>query len=197
MQHIDYVCAAHDVSIHQDFSPKPGSDIEPMIVYGTFLSSSLLVVLAIAPPALLGLSFGAVSSKISCTTRNLERSNVVAIDSTNLSPDLFADVHDQVVRFIIRLVLPCPRLFRFDESRWMLQFRRRNENVVEEAYATHVQSVDTSVNCLPSETVIPSLLDDRILPGRDSRRARVGDRRSFPYPREFRRCSAERRRSEI
>lgn len=61
--HRDYV----DVSLHQDFSPRPCSETEPMMVYGTFFSSSAGIDAALPP----GISFGAVSSKISCTTRNL------------------------------------------------------------------------------------------------------------------------------
>ena len=67
------VTSSHNTAFqsHQDFKPRPGSDIEPMMVYGTFFSSSLLVM---SSDGLFdGASLGAVSSNISCTTRNLEQ----------------------------------------------------------------------------------------------------------------------------
>lgn len=58
-KHNNYV----DESVHHDFNPRPGSDIEPMSVYGTFFSSSVVVCPTVG--LLVGISFGAVSSKIS------------------------------------------------------------------------------------------------------------------------------------
>jgi len=79
-KHNNYI----DESVHHDFNPRPGSDIDPMIVYGTFLSSSFVVVVVCpADPLLFGISFGAVSSKISCTIRKLGTRKTIVLSTKN------------------------------------------------------------------------------------------------------------------
>ncbi len=110
-KHIYYV----DVSIHHDFSPRPCSDTEPIIVYGTFLSSSFEV--CMTEPLLLGISFGAVSSKISCTTRNLKiRIEFHSNQFDFYLPNFFPNIHNKIMCFIISFILPCPCLFSFNKS---------------------------------------------------------------------------------
>lgn len=136
-----------------------------MIIYGTFFSSSEVVII---DPVLPGISFGAVSSKISCTTRNLKYSiesqfhgcrlyrisSPISITRSWVSSSV-SYCHAQVCSASMNREGCCI---------FVDGMRISSKNPIEQ--------IQISFICfsrrLPKVTVIPSLLDDRIFPTRIS-----------------------------